>query len=767
MLLRSGWAKIVAADDGELGFVDPMCGSGSLAIEAALIAGDVAPGLLRNDFGFLRWRGHDEAVWQRLLTEAAERRAAARSDRVVLRAYDRDSAAVRATLDNAVRAGFAKHLHAERRELADLPAAPAARGLLAVNPPYGERLGEAEALKSVYALLGAKLARELRRLAGRRADRQSAARPASSGSRPSALIRCSTARSNAACCGSTSSRSISSRNACRGRCRHSTPPPRVNGRARPCSRTGSRKNLESLGAWARKADIACYRVYDADMPEYAFSIDIYAASTSPDALRFAYVQEYAPPATIEPEKARSRRAEAFSVIPEVLDVPRERAYLRTRRKQKGGAQYTKLAERGEFTVVGEGGLELLVNFTDYLDTGLVPRPSADAGAHSRARRRQELPEFVRLHRHGVGIRGRRRRAHDDDRRPVEHLSRLGAPQPRPQRLRRCVSPSLAARGRARVARAAAARALRLDLPRSADGVALEADGQGARPATRSRGADSLDAAAPAIPADCWCSPTTSASSGSTRQGLADLEVVDVTPATIPKDFARNPRIHQCFEIRVPQGAARSATARALAEVTRCATQRRRRAPLFLSRPLLAVRAGTGRKSTTRSRRARTSAARAASARTRRAASAACRARTRRGTRTAEPAFSDLSDTSPVQTMTMMTIGTWNASPNANTMPSVKLKNALMSVMTLTPAGAVGREELKRHRQHEEECKRDADVEQAGARRDERQRHAPLRRRQPSVEQLPEVIEQQRHRREQRHPERSLAAASGTATRLPC
>ena len=77
------------------------------------------------------------------------------------------------------------------------------------------------------------------------------------------------------------------------------------------------------------------------------------------------------------------------MIPEVLDVPRERVYVRTRRKQKGGAQYEKLAERGEFEVVGEGGLELLVNFTDYLDTGLVPRPSADARADSRARRRQE------------------------------------------------------------------------------------------------------------------------------------------------------------------------------------------------------------------------------------------------------------------------------------------------------------------------------------------------------------------------------------------
>jgi 23S rRNA (guanine2445-N2)-methyltransferase / 23S rRNA (guanine2069-N7)-methyltransferase len=157
VLLRAGWAKLVAATDGELGFVDPMCGSGSLAIEAALIAGDVAPGSLRNDFGFLRWRGHDESVWQHLLTEAAARRAAGRSERVLFRAYDRDSSAVRATLENAARAGFGKQLHAERRELADLPAAPTVHGLLAVNPPYGERIGDTEALRSVYELLGAKL----------------------------------------------------------------------------------------------------------------------------------------------------------------------------------------------------------------------------------------------------------------------------------------------------------------------------------------------------------------------------------------------------------------------------------------------------------------------------------------------------------------------------------------------------------------------------------------------------------------------------------
>ena len=102
VLLRAGWQKLASASgDDAVGFVDPMCGSGGLAIEAALIAGDVAPGLLRNEFGFLRWRGHDEPAWQRLLTEAAERRAAASLERFVFRAYDRDAAAVRATIEKA------------------------------------------------------------------------------------------------------------------------------------------------------------------------------------------------------------------------------------------------------------------------------------------------------------------------------------------------------------------------------------------------------------------------------------------------------------------------------------------------------------------------------------------------------------------------------------------------------------------------------------------------------------------------------------------
>jgi 23S rRNA (guanine2445-N2)-methyltransferase / 23S rRNA (guanine2069-N7)-methyltransferase len=555
LLLRAGWAKLVAGHDGELGFVDPMCGSGSLAIEAALIAADVAPGLLRNEFGFLRWRGHDESLWQGLLTEAAERRAAARIDHVVLRAYDRDSAAVRATLENAQRAGFAKHVHAERCDLEHLPAPPAARGLLAVNPPYGERLGEGDALQGLYALLGDKL-REL--YVGWQAA-------VLTGNPPLGReLRIKAKRTHTMYNGPIECRllrfDVEPKHFEQKRVPGSLPVFDADAaRARPGAAMFAnrlRKNLASLGEWARKEGIACYRVYDADMPEYAFSIDVYAAAVDPSAPRSVYVQEYAPPATIEPEKARARRAEAFSVIPEVLDVPRERAYLRTRRKQKAGAQYEKLAFRGEFEIAAEGGLELLVNFTDYLDTGLFldHRPT-----RARLRELAAGKSFLNLFAYTAtasvfaaagGARtttsvdlsntyldwARRnldRNGFDD---PAQHrllqedvLAWLEQP-PRERYDLIFLDPPTVSRSK-RMAR-------ELDLQR--DHVALirstllRLSPGGLLVFSNNFRKFRLDA-----------------------EGLADFEVVDVTQGTIPKDFARNPRIHQCFEIRVPQGAAKA------------------------------------------------------------------------------------------------------------------------------------------------------------------------------------------------------------------
>lgn len=133
-----------------------------------------------------------------------------------------------------------------------------------------------------------------------------------------------------------------------------------------------RKNIDVLGKWARREGVSCYRVYDADMPEYAFAIDLYGLLDEQIGVRptYAFVQEYAAPATVQEEKVRHRRAEAVSVLPDVLGLDIDQIWFRTRRRRKGLDQYTKVASEEVFHPVSEGGLRFLVNFDDYLDTGL-------------------------------------------------------------------------------------------------------------------------------------------------------------------------------------------------------------------------------------------------------------------------------------------------------------------------------------------------------------------------------------------------------------
>jgi len=127
------------------------------------------------------------------------------------------------------------------------------------------------------------------------------------------------------------------------------------------------KNLKRLRNWAEREHIDCYRVYDADMPEYAFAIDVYGRDT---AHAHVHVQEYAPPKSVDQESARERRREALAVLPQVLGVPPTHVHSRLRKPQKGSEQYEKHEAKAERHAVQEGGLKFWVNFRDYLDTGL-------------------------------------------------------------------------------------------------------------------------------------------------------------------------------------------------------------------------------------------------------------------------------------------------------------------------------------------------------------------------------------------------------------
>jgi 23S rRNA (guanine2445-N2)-methyltransferase / 23S rRNA (guanine2069-N7)-methyltransferase len=128
-----------------------------------------------------------------------------------------------------------------------------------------------------------------------------------------------------------------------------------------------RKNAKRLAGWRKREGIACYRVYDADLPEYAAAIDVYR---SVDDALFLHVQEYQAPRTIPEEVAQRRLGELLDAARQALGVDRERVALKTRARGKGGSKYGRLESRGEFFLVQEGPVRLEVNLFDYLDTGL-------------------------------------------------------------------------------------------------------------------------------------------------------------------------------------------------------------------------------------------------------------------------------------------------------------------------------------------------------------------------------------------------------------
>src|SRR5690606_34305272 len=109
-------------------------------------------------------------------------------------------------------------------------------------------------------------------------------------------------------------------------------------------------------------NISCYRLYDADMPEFAVAVDLYDG--------WAHVQEYAAPASVSEDKAQARLQDVLVALPQVLGTPAERVVLKQRQRQTGKQQYERMDRRGEFLTVQEGQVRLLVNLTDYLDTGL-------------------------------------------------------------------------------------------------------------------------------------------------------------------------------------------------------------------------------------------------------------------------------------------------------------------------------------------------------------------------------------------------------------
>jgi 23S rRNA (guanine2445-N2)-methyltransferase / 23S rRNA (guanine2069-N7)-methyltransferase len=366
ILLRAGWPRI-AREGGE--FLDPMCGSGTFAIEAAWIATDTAPGLLRDFWGFQGWRGHDAALWDEIVAGARARMQ--QQLPVVIRGSDRNRAAIATAQANARRAGVGRDLVFEQRDIAEAQpantAVDAPPGLLCVNPPYGTRIPGDEDAAAAHRAIGAALrgpfaAWHAAVLTGEPALGQ--------------LLGAEASRVHTVWNGAIECRLLRFAPGERKVRREATrgividDPAIAQGQGAQMFANRLRKNLARLGKVARREGVSCWRLYDADMPEYALAVDLYTGAGPDAGRRWLYVQEYAPPASIDPAAARRRREEALAVLPEVTGVPLADIRLRTRRKQKDGGQYAKRAGTEQFHIVEEAGLKLRVNLDDYLDTGV-------------------------------------------------------------------------------------------------------------------------------------------------------------------------------------------------------------------------------------------------------------------------------------------------------------------------------------------------------------------------------------------------------------
>jgi 23S rRNA G2069 N7-methylase RlmK/C1962 C5-methylase RlmI/23S rRNA G2445 N2-methylase RlmL len=676
MLMRCGWPEMAAAAGAQ--FLDPMCGSGTLVIEAAMIAADMAPGLGRDYYGFLGWRAHDPQVWQEVL-DAAEARvrtpppppsspwsgSAKRAAAVplpIMRGTDRDRAVIRIAQANADRAGVGRMVVFETRPLSDAAPAPSqsgadatnasagamsvarrgapateqaagvpasrdtyvtagalldtlsvspeggavappwrgpapkaneasglqesraagalldtpsvspedgavappwrgpapkakeasglqeggatpvVQGLLCVNPPYGVRMEDHDGALATHRELGKVLRErfqgwvagvligspELGMELGIRAYRT---HTLWNGALECRLLRLRVDAESEREPGRFSKPDASLKD---------SPGARMFG-----NRLG--KNLKRLQSWASKSDIFCYRVYDADMPEYAFAIDVYH-TLDPDQT-WLYVQEYAAPAEIELDAVRRRRNEALSVLPEVTGVPEERIHVRTRRRNKRGEQYKKVDEQAHFHYVLEAGLKFRVNFDDYLDTGLFLDHRI---TRARLREAASGKRFLNLFAYTgtatvyAAAGGARSTTTVDMSRTYldwaeRNLSINGFHGPAHELVQADCREWL---------QESASKPTRYDLifldpPTFSNSKRME----GVLDIERDHGA-LIDACGKLLAADGLLVFSTNAQKFKLDDALlARYNVRDISGATLPRDFERNPRIHRCFEIR--------------------------------------------------------------------------------------------------------------------------------------------------------------------------------------------------------------------------
>ncbi|GEA60914.1 ribosomal RNA large subunit methyltransferase K/L [Vibrio comitans NBRC 102076] len=346
IVMRSGWDK-------QSPLIDPMCGSGTLLIEAVMLAANVVPGHARTSWSLENLKDFDYALWAEVKSEAkvVGRRGINKFEVPVI-GYDNDPRVLETAKKNAVRAGIEGLIDFRLGDATQIEAPKdAPTGTIICNPPYGERLSTEPGLIALYSEFGAQM------------KAQFGGWNASIFSSSDELLSCLRMRADKQYKVNNGALNCLQKNyGISAKAASNTDAAKTDAIVAPDFANRLKKNIGKIGKWAKKEHLDCYRIYDADLPDYNVAIDVY-----PEHL---VIQEYAAPKTIDPEVAKRRLTDIIRASIQVTGVEANNVVLKVRQRQKGTSQYQKLAQKSHQMQVNEYGVQLKVNLFDYLDTGL-------------------------------------------------------------------------------------------------------------------------------------------------------------------------------------------------------------------------------------------------------------------------------------------------------------------------------------------------------------------------------------------------------------
>lgn len=370
-------------------FIDPFCGTGTIAIEAALAGRSSAPGLDRS-FAAEDWHAIDERLWYTAREEARDLWLPPLEQRIV--ATDLNAKSLELARHHAEQAGVEADIHFQQRAFDDLTSSRK-YGCMICNPPYGIRIGSESESVALHRSLPLVLRRlptwshyvltargDFEKLIEQRATRRRklyngriectyyqflGPKPPRSSREQSAEpeSQISPGLNPEAPAASEQAPSSSIRPAKRPK-----PTPVFGGPGEGADRQAAEfsnrltKRARHLRRWPTRRGVTCYRLYDRDVPDVPLSVDRYE-----DALVIA---EYQRPH----QRSAAQHADWLELMAKTaamtLEVDPAQVFLKGRQTQSGAKQYEKLANERTTTIVHEGGLQFLVNLSDYLDTGL-------------------------------------------------------------------------------------------------------------------------------------------------------------------------------------------------------------------------------------------------------------------------------------------------------------------------------------------------------------------------------------------------------------